>query len=110
MFLVMLALSISMSLLLFCFGLSRGMMAVRRLWGMWWSIRILLRDVGRRLTIFLSTSVFIRVRFYLMLKCNIDKFCDVSFLEVIKILVLIYFVGYVFYRNLFLIKKRFLNN
>lgn len=45
-----------------------------------------------------------------MLKYNIDKFCDVSFLEVIKILVLVYFEGYVFYRNLFLIKKRFLNN
>lgn len=61
-------------------GLSRGMTAVRRLWGMWWSTRIPPRGAGRRPTTSLSTSVFIKVRLYSMLKCNTDKLCDVSFL------------------------------
>lgn len=49
-------------------GLSRGMTAVRRLWGMWWSTRIPPRGAGRRPTTSLSTSVFIKVRLYSMLK------------------------------------------
>lgn len=77
--LAMSALSTSMSLLSPCPGLSRGMTAVRRLWGMWWSTRIPPRDAGRRPTTSLLMSVFIRVRLYSMLKCNTDKLRDASF-------------------------------
>lgn len=77
--LAMWALSTSMSLLSPCPGPSRGMTAVRRLWGMWWSTRIPPRGAGRRPTTSLSTSVFIRVRLYSMLKCNTDKFSNASF-------------------------------
>lgn len=62
-----------------CPGLSRGMTAVRRLWGMWWSTRIPPQDAGRRPTTSLLMSVFIRVRLYSMLRCNTDKLCDASF-------------------------------
>lgn len=108
--LAMSASSTSMSLLSPCPGLSRGMMAVRRLWGMWWSTRIPPQDAGRRPTTSLSTSVFIRVRLYSMLKYNTDKLCDASFPEVIKISALVYLEGHVSYRNLLSIKKRFPNN
>lgn len=108
--LAMSASSTSMSLLSPCPGLSRGMMAVKRLLGMWWSTRIPPRDAGRRPTTSLSTSVFIRVRLYSMLKYNTDKLCDASFPEVIKISALVYLEGHVSYRNLLSIKKRFPNN
>lgn len=55
-------------------GLSRGMTAVRRLWGMWWSTRIPPRGAGRRPTTSLSTSVFIKVRLYSMLKATLINF------------------------------------
>lgn len=47
-------------------GLSRGMTAVRRSRGMWWSTRIPPRGAGRRPMTSLLMSVFIRVRLYSM--------------------------------------------